>query len=128
MRILKRRDLHDADDWVIAKSGSGTLLHQHRQLAPEVTKQFRFTSGRPSVLFVNDDQLQQYRSDRDLLLRSTKKSGAGPTSKVPLSRSSLTATSETRSRAEPAFDSMWNGTELLCTVRSRPISFTCTIS
>ena len=111
MRILKRKNLPDADDWVIAKDESGTPLHRSRQLAPDVAKQLRFASRHPEPRFahknyldrqtirvvreltkesaslldeiiemteegsrkdapltVSDDQLQRYRSNRNLAL------------------------------------------------------------
>lgn len=45
VRIRKNSSLYKVDEWVVGRRGSGTLLHQHRQLAPEVTKQLRFVSG-----------------------------------------------------------------------------------
>jgi hypothetical protein len=68
MRILKRKNLYDADDWVIAKNSSGTPLHHRRQLAPEVTRQLRFLSGRPELLFANARDLdrQTLRIPREL--------------------------------------------------------------
>jgi hypothetical protein len=68
VRILKRTNLHDADDWIIAKSGSGTLLHQHRQLLPEVSRQLQFVSGRSRLLFTNANDLdgQTLRVPREL--------------------------------------------------------------
>ena len=60
-RIRKRNDLYDVDEWVVGERGSATALHQHRQLAPEVTKQLRFISG-PS----DPDKALTFANDRDL--------------------------------------------------------------
>ena len=63
VRVSKRNDLYGADEWAIAQEGSGTPLHRHRQLAPEVTKQLRFVSGQSDIgralLFVNDRNLDR---------------------------------------------------------------------
>jgi 5-methylcytosine-specific restriction endonuclease McrA len=72
VRIRKRNDLYDAGEWAIGEQGSGTALHQHRQLAPEITRQLRFVSG-PSatakaLLLVNDRDIdrQTIRGVREL--------------------------------------------------------------
>ena len=76
VRVRKRNDLYGADEWAIAQEGSGTPLHRHRQLAPEVTKQHRFVSGQSdkgrALLFVNDRNLdrQTTRPVRELTMES----------------------------------------------------------
>jgi hypothetical protein len=72
-RILHRKNLYDAEDWAIAKDGSGTPLHHNRQLAPEVAKQLRFLSGRPELLFTNGSDLdrQTLRVPRELTNESS---------------------------------------------------------
>ena len=76
VRIRKENDLYDADEWVVAQQGSGTPFHQHRQLAPDVTKQLRFVSGRSdtakALLFVDDRNLdrQTTRVVRELTMGS----------------------------------------------------------
>jgi 5-methylcytosine-specific restriction endonuclease McrA len=76
VRIRKRNDLYDADEWVIGKQGSGTALHQHRQLAPEITRRLRFISGSSArakaLLLVNDRHLdrQTIRGVRELTSES----------------------------------------------------------
>ncbi len=43
MRILRSENLYEpADEWIIAKKGSGTPLNLSRRLAPEVTRLLRF--------------------------------------------------------------------------------------
>src|ERR1035437_2524139 len=75
-RIRKRKDLYNADEWVIGQKGSGTAFRQHRQLAPEITKQLRFVSGESAtgkpLLFVNDRNLdrQTTRIVRELTAES----------------------------------------------------------
>jgi hypothetical protein len=66
VRILKRDTLYDADDWIIAKAGSGTLLHHDRQLKPEVSRQLRFLSKRSELLFTNDTDLDRQTLPREL--------------------------------------------------------------
>jgi hypothetical protein len=72
MGLRNRNDLYGTDEWVIAKEGSGTPLHLHRQLAPEIAKQLRFESGRPQLRFVNDRDLdgQTLRMPRELTRES----------------------------------------------------------
>ena len=52
VRVRRRDDLYNVNEWIVPEEGSGTLLHLHRQLASEVTKQLRFLSGR-SEAYVN---------------------------------------------------------------------------
>jgi hypothetical protein len=52
--------LYDADEWVIDEDRSGTPLHLHRRLAPEVTRQIRCIMADGSergLLFVDQDTL-----------------------------------------------------------------------
>lgn len=72
VRILRNDNLYDTDDWVIAREGSGTLLHLHRQLAPEIARQLRFASGRSKLVFVNERDLdrQTLRIPRELTSES----------------------------------------------------------
>ena len=76
VRIFDNNSLYKAHEWVIAGKGSGTPLHLHRKLAPEVTKHLRFLSGKSGgstgLLFVNDHHLdrQTTRIVRELAMES----------------------------------------------------------
>lgn len=76
VRIRKNNDLYDASEWAIGEQGSGTPLDQHRQLAPEITRQLRFISGTSAMtkalLLVNDRDLdrQTIRGVRELTAES----------------------------------------------------------
>jgi hypothetical protein len=76
VRIRKRNDLYEAEQWAVGKEGSGTPLHHHRQLAPTLARELRFVSnqseeGEPLV-FVNGRDLdrQTTRGIRQLTSRS----------------------------------------------------------
>ena len=64
VRIFKKNDLYDVDDWVIGEPGSATKLHHHRQLDPAVTKQLRFLPGQRALEFVNDRDLDRQTISR----------------------------------------------------------------
>lgn len=72
VQIRKRSDLYDTKTWAVAQKGSGTPLHQHRQLTPEVTKQIRFVSVKSALLFADDRRLngQTARNPRELTIES----------------------------------------------------------
>jgi hypothetical protein len=72
MRVRKRRDLYPTGEWVIAKVGSGTPLQLNRELSPDISKLLRFASGRPTLLFVNNRDLdgQTLRTVRELTKES----------------------------------------------------------
>ncbi len=77
VRVSNRIDLYDMDEWVVAHEGSGSLLHLHRRLAPEVTKQIRLVSensdtGSAALHFVDDRNLdrQTLRVVRELTAES----------------------------------------------------------
>ena len=74
VRLLKRDNLYDAQDWIIAKTGSGTALHHDRRLAPEVSRQLQFLPGRAELLFTNHSELdrQTLRTPRELTLESAR--------------------------------------------------------
>src|ERR1035437_9501299 len=42
IRLVGRRDLYDADEWVIAPQGEGTPLQLYRRLEPDLAKRLRF--------------------------------------------------------------------------------------
>lgn len=74
MRIRKTSDLYPAGEWVIAKDGSGTLLHHNRELSDDISKLLRFASGRPTLMFVNNQDLdgQTLRTVRELTKESAR--------------------------------------------------------
>jgi hypothetical protein len=60
VRIFGTDNLYEADEWVIDEERSGTPLHLHRRLAPEVTRQIRCIMADGSergLCFVDQDNL-----------------------------------------------------------------------
>ncbi len=71
IRITGGKNLYPASEWIIAKSGSGSRLDLHRQLAPELAGRLLFLSpsSEPKRLhFVSDIRLdgQTTRGVREL--------------------------------------------------------------
>lgn len=77
VRILGTENLYDADEWVIDEDRSGTPLHLHRRLAPEVTRQIQCIMADGSergLFFVDEDNLdvQATRGVRQLTPESAE--------------------------------------------------------
>ena len=74
MRLLRSRNLYEADEWIVDPDEEGTPLDLHRRLSPSVTKQLRFQSksGTKELCFVSPTELdrQAIRGVRELTRES----------------------------------------------------------
>ncbi len=113
-------DLYEAQDWVMPKNGSGTPLHLHRKLAPEIAKQLRFQTGKPELKFTNGTDLngQTLRAVRELtkesalLLDDIIEMTEVPGLTAPITKISQDLLQQYRAERDLAFalpEEIWNG-------------------
>ena len=76
VRLGNNDDLYDTEEWIVDPQESGTLLHLHRRLSPELTKQLRFlsSSGPKAPCFISGTELdrQATRGVRELTAESAE--------------------------------------------------------